>query len=81
MVFQSTTFAGDSGAALTLMNGNVIGFHVEGINQARERIRGKKDFQERLDEVESSIDGLIAGTAHGCIGLLAHVVLPHIPAE
>jgi hypothetical protein len=28
-----------------------------------------------LTEVENSVDGLIKGTAQGCIGLLAHVVL------
>ena len=75
MVYQSTTFAGDSGAALTLVNGNVIGIHVEGVNQAKERLRKKSDVNERLTEVENSVDGLIKGTAQGCIGLLAHVVL------
>lgn len=74
MIFQSTTFAGDSGAALTLMNGNVIGLHVEGVNEARERMTQKKDF-DRLNEVEQSIDALVKGTAQGCIGLLAHVAI------
>jgi hypothetical protein len=78
MVFQSTTFAGDSGAALTLVNGNVIGIHVEGVNEAEERLRGKKDFEERLNAAEESIDRLIENTAQGCIGVLAHVVLDAI---
>lgn len=74
-LYQSMTFGGDSGSALTLVGGNVIGIHLAGINEARERIDRLSTIKERLNEVEHSVDSLIKGTAQGCLGLLAGVIM------
>lgn len=80
-VYQSMTHGGDSGAALTLVGGNVIGMHLSGVNEARERLRKKEaSADERIRAVEDSIDGLIQGTSHGCIGLLSHVIMSKVSA-
>jgi hypothetical protein len=70
VVYQGFGFAGDSGSALTLIDGKVIAIHLEGINQAKERLRGKNDFDNRLNAVEESVDGLTKNLAQGSIGLL-----------
>lgn len=77
-VYQSSTFAGDSGGALTLIGGNVIGMHLEGVNQARERISHVTGVNDRLDETELSIDSLVRGTAQGALALSAHVLLARL---
>jgi V8-like Glu-specific endopeptidase len=72
-LYQSTTYSGDSGGALTLIGGNVIGMHLSGVNEARERKRHNEG--DRQTRAEKSIDDLIAGTGQGCIGILARVLL------
>jgi hypothetical protein len=80
-VYQSMTHGGDSGAALTLNGGKVIGMHLSGVNEARERLQmNEPSADERIREVESSIDGLIQGTSHGCVGLLSHVIISKLAA-
>ena len=74
-LYQSSTYAGDSGGALTLADGNVIGMHLEGINACRERRRTATTTSDKLKQCEDSIDGLIEGTAQGCLGLLSHVIV------
>ena len=77
IVFQSASFSGDSGSALSLMGGNVIGLHVAGVNEAKELLR-LAEANDRFNAVEASIDSLIRTTGHGCVGLLAHVFLPRL---
>ena len=74
-LYQSMTFGGDSGSALTLVGGNVIGLHLAGVNEARERLEQMATLKDRLNEVENSVDSLIKGTAHGCLGLLAGAIM------
>ena len=71
LVYTSTTWAGDSGSALLLHDGELVGIHLAVVNSVRESLRMKTDFEERLDDLESSVNDLIRGVAQGCIALLA----------
>lgn len=70
-VYQCPTFAGDSGGAIVLKNGRVIGIHQETVIQARERIQYGEDLDtdSRLESVEASVDDLIKSVSSGSIGL------------
>mmetsp|Transcript_26801 Transcript_26801/g.62844 ORF Transcript_26801/g.62844 Transcript_26801/m.62844 type:complete len:322 (-) Transcript_26801:269-1234(-) len=70
-VYQCPSFAGDSGGAVVLKNGNVIGIHQETVIQARERIQHREDLETdaRLESVEASIDELLRSLSSGSIGL------------
>lgn len=46
-VYQCPTFAGDSGGAVVLKNGRVIGIHRETVIQAQERIQHGEDLDTR----------------------------------
>ena len=61
---------GDSGAALILSSGRVIGMHTEGVNHMRERKRQAETTEERLTSVEQSLDTAIESVAQGAIALL-----------
>ena len=74
LLFRCTTFAGDSGAALILKDGCLVGIHQEAVNALRERLQHAKVVKDRLTEVEQSIDALVSGgTAQGCCALLSSV--------
>lgn len=70
-VYQCPSFAGDSGGAIVLKNGKVIGIHQETVIQARERIQHGEDLDTdaRLESVEASIDELLRSLSSGSIGL------------
>lgn len=69
-VYQCPSFAGDSGGAVVLKNGKVIGIHQETVIQARERIKQKDlDTDACLESVEASIDELLRSLSSGSIGL------------
>lgn len=74
LFFRCTTFAGDSGAALILMDGCLVGIHQEAVNALRERLQHAKLVKDRLSEVELSIDAVVnGGIAQGCCALLSSV--------
>ena len=70
-VYQCPSFAGDSGGAVVLKDGKVIGIHQETVIQARERIQRGEDLDDdaRLESVEASIDELLKSLSSGSIGL------------
>jgi hypothetical protein len=73
LFYSCPTFAGDSGAALIIEDGCLVGIHLETINALREQIERKKLIKDRLSDVEDSLDNLLAaGLAQGCSALLAH---------
>ena len=72
LVYTSNTWAGDSGSALLLHDGELVGIHLAVVNSVRESLRIKTDFEERLDDLESSVNDLIRGVAQGCIALLSN---------
>jgi len=69
LTYSSATFEGDSGGAIVLRdNGKVIAMHTETVNQARE-LKRQKEVEERLDDIEESVQSLINCTSSGCIAL------------
>ncbi|EEY68342.1 uncharacterized protein PITG_04781 [Phytophthora infestans T30-4] len=63
----------DSGAALLIKDGFLVGIHLETINALREEMDRKKTVKDRLNDVEESLDNIArSGLAQGCSGLLAH---------
>lgn len=59
------------GGAVIISNGEIIGMHVETVNQARERLGRSNTVSNRLDDVEQSVDSLIRGLSSGSIGVKA----------
>jgi hypothetical protein len=73
IVFSCPTYAGDSGAALIMKDGCLVGIHQETINALREEMERKKVIKERLNDVEESLDNIArSGLSQGCSGLLVH---------
>ena len=62
LLYICTAFAGDSGAALLLKDGELVGLHMDFANAARERLeRMKIELKGGLGEVEESIDAIVSG--------------------
>ena len=78
-VYQCPSFAGDSGGAVVLRGGKVIGIHQETVIQARERIQHGVDLDAdaRLESVEASIDELLRSLSGGSIGLQLMAIPEH----
>ncbi|EEY68323.1 uncharacterized protein PITG_04756 [Phytophthora infestans T30-4] len=74
IMYSCPTYAGDSGAALLLKDGFLVGIHLETINALREEMDRKKTIKDRLNDVGESLDNIArSGLAQGCsFGLLAH---------
>ncbi|RLN57783.1 hypothetical protein BBJ28_00004900 [Nothophytophthora sp. Chile5] len=73
IVYSCPTYAGDSGAALIVKDGYLVGIHLETINALRENLDRKKVIKDRLNDVEESLDNIVrSGLAQGCSGLLVH---------
>ncbi|KAH9082756.1 hypothetical protein LEN26_021209 [Aphanomyces euteiches] len=73
IMYACPAYAGDSGAALILKDGFLVGIHLETINALREEIERKKVIKDRLNDVEQSQDMIVrSGLAQGCLGILVH---------
>lgn len=70
--YDAPSFSGDSGGAVIVQGGQVIGMHIETINQAREHVqRASSTVNGHLNDVEASVDSLTQGLSSGCIALKA----------
>lgn len=73
IMFSCPIYAGDSGAALIVKDGCLVGIHQKTINALREEIDRKKVIKDRLNDVQESLDIFArSGLAQGCSGLLVH---------
>ena len=74
LFYACPAFCGDSGAALLLKKGRLVGLHVEVVNALRERLDRKK-VVDKLTEVEESLDAVVSGLGlrQGCVAVLATV--------
>jgi hypothetical protein len=70
LLYSTTSFEGDSGSALALRNGKVVGIHQETVNQHKRRTSIDTP-EDRLKAVEDSVDSLIRSASEGQIGLQA----------
>ena len=71
VVYSCATLGGDSGGALLLHDGQLVGIHLALVNALHEALDRKLAVNERLDSVEASLDELVRGVSNGCIALLA----------
>jgi hypothetical protein len=78
MLYQSTSWAGDSGASLLLFDGQLVGIHLGIVNDLQRLKEQASTVRNRLDELASSVNSLIEGSSTGCLALLASA-LPEIP--
>ena len=69
---------GDSGGAVLVGSDlQVVGLHLEGVNEAKERRHTSKPGQ-RIPELESSLDSVIKAHAIGFVALKSTAIVPHI---
>jgi hypothetical protein len=74
-LFDGSSFSGDSGGAVILaLSQQVVGIHLETVNQARERI-SQASVKERLNAVEQSVDSLVRGLHSGSLALKSSIIL------
>ena len=74
LLFRCTIFAGDSGAALIVKDGYLVGIHQEAVNALRERVQHAKVVKDKLGEAEQAIDAIVSGgVAQGCCALPSSV--------
>ena len=77
-LYQSVSWPGDSGAALLLYDGLLVGIHLCVVNDLAELIDQEQSLDDTVSDLASSVRALIAGTSHGCVALLAGA-FPKIP--
>ena len=69
LIYSCTSWAGDSGSAVLLINGEVVGVHVMGINQVKEQIDNKSTVDERLSAIEESVESITQNTSSGALAV------------
>lgn len=75
LLFKNQVFGGESGTALALHDGLVIGLHQAGLNEAKERQRKKTDGDDPLTEAESSVASVVKWFTQGHVGVLSSTLL------
>jgi hypothetical protein len=73
LVYSSDTWPGDSGRALVMYHGELVGLHLCGVNALKEKFEQKRSLQERVSAIEESLESAAQSVASGCIALLATV--------
>jgi len=73
LMYSSDTWPGDSGGALVMHNGELVGLHLMGVNALKEKLERLQDLEERVTAVEESLESAARSVASGCIALLASV--------
>jgi hypothetical protein len=71
VAYSCTTWAGDSGGALLLHDGELVGIHLALVNALHDTLERKLAVDEQLDSVEASLNELVRGVSNGCVALLA----------
>jgi hypothetical protein len=72
LLYACTTYAGDSGGALLMHDGQLVGIHLDFVNALREHLSRQGSVAERLTDAEESLDALMTGAGQGtCVALLA----------
>ncbi len=71
MVYECTSWPGDSWDSLALYDGQVVGMHLDGVNSIKEIMERKRTLQERMTEVEESLESAARSVAQGAVALLA----------
>ena len=76
LLYSCTTWAGDSGGALLMHDGRLVGIHLEFVNALREELERKTVVEDRLTNVEESLKELVKGAGQGsCVAVLMTEVL------
>ncbi len=78
LVYASSTWPGDSGAALVMYDGRLVGLHVAGVNSLQEKFDRMHSMEARLTAVEDSLESAARSVATGCVALLASVFTPDV---
>lgn len=73
LLYASDTWPGDSGGALVMYNGELVGLHIGGVNALKEKFEKKRTRKQRMSAVEDSLESAARSVASGCIALLANV--------
>ena len=71
VVYACNTWGGNSGGALLMYDGQLVGIHLALVNALRETLERKLVVEERLDSVEASLNEVVRGVSSGCVALLA----------
>ena len=76
MVYECSLWPGDSWDSLALYDGQVVGMHQDGVNSdgvnsIKEIVERKRTLQERMTEVEESLESAARSVAQGAVALLA----------
>jgi V8-like Glu-specific endopeptidase len=70
MVHSCASFKGDSGGAIVISDGKVIGLHMASVNEAKELL------DTEFDSVADSINHLCDAHSSGSIALLVSAIVP-----
>lgn len=54
---------------MLLINGEVVGVHIMGINQVKERIDRKSSVTDRLSALEESVESITQNTSSGALAV------------
>lgn len=72
LVYTSQTWPGDSGGALVMQGGELVGLHLDGVNHIKELAEHEDgDLENRVSALEASVKDAIASVSTGCVAVLA----------
>ena len=70
-LYQSTTWSGYSGAALLMFDGKPAGIHLAIVNELQAAMEQAGSLDQRVSELESSVNSMVSGASQGCLALLS----------
>ena len=73
LLYDVRSWAGDSGTALVMFEGEVVGMHIEVANTFVEKLDREKEIDQQMEDVAESLAAAASSTAQAGIALLCHV--------
>lgn len=73
LLYDVRSWCGDSGAALVMYEGEVVGMHIDAANTLVEKLDRDKSVDEQLADVAESLAAAASSTSQVSVALLCHV--------
>jgi hypothetical protein len=81
ILYGTNAFPGDSGAAIVVWDGKLVGIHLDAVNALQEKYEREGDLTARMGVVEDSLENLACSVSEGFVGLLASVLKAELSSD
>lgn len=72
ILYGTIAFPGDSGGALVVWDGQLVGIHIDGVNALQAQYEREKSLDVMVEDMQDSLENLACSVSDGFVGLLVN---------